>query len=161
MTKYIIATVIILFIISCKGKNKSLKTENQNLEDLIPGPIAHESLSEEQLNKINFIHKTFIEVYPISIEESITNFKRDQNPDNEINIWLNMIKAYEPFASKNLGEEKIDLRKEGFKLILMRSMMSEKEAIKSSELKLLSETQVQEILINYTLKGKPIKTEKK
>lgn len=43
----------------------------------------------------------------------------------------------------------------------MRSMMPESEAISSSELKLLNDNEIQEILNNYTLDAKPIKVEKK
>jgi hypothetical protein len=161
MIKYITLLIIILFLVSCKGKSKNSNVEITDFKNLSPGPVVHESLTEEQLNKIKHIQSIFYEVYPISLEESITNFKRDKNPDNEINIWLNMSKAYVFFASNNIGKEKIGLRKEAFKLILMRSMMAEKEAINSSELKLLSKNQIEGILTNYTLKAKPITAEKK
>ena len=156
MRKYILITVLIFTIICCKEKKKSNSSETANIENLIPGPIVNESLSKEQLEKIGFIQETFHEVFPVSLDETITNFKRDQNPDNEINVWLNMAKTFNLFAS-----EKLEVRKEAFKLILTRSMMSKKETLNSLELKRLSKKEVEDILNNYTLKSKPIKVEKK
>jgi len=159
MRKYILITILIFAIISCKENKKSNIIETTNIENLTPGPIVNESLSKEQLEKIGFIQETFNEVFPVSLDETITNFKRDQNPDSEINVWLNMAKTFKLFASENSGIEKLEVRKEAFKLILTRSMMSEKEAINSSESKLLSKKEVEDILSNYTLKAKPIKVE--
>lgn len=162
MRKFILIAILTVSIFSCKEKNKpDANVQNTNIESLTPGPIVHESLNKEQLDKIKFIHETFNEVYPVSLEETITNFKRDQNPDNEIIVWLNMAKTFQPFVTENSGEEKLEVRKEAFKLILMRSMMPEKEAISSSDLKLLNDDQIREILKNYTLDAQPIKIEKK
>ena len=160
MSKLIFITILIVSIISCKEKTDS-NSQITNIENLTPSPIVHESLSESQLEKIKFIQETFNEVYPIPLDETITNFKRDQNPDNEISVWLNMAKTFQPFSSENSGKEKLEVRKEAFKLILMRSMMSEKEAINSSDLKLLNKDEIQGILKNYTLDAKPIKVEKR
>ena len=160
MRKILFIIILTISIISCKEKKKpNDNIESTNIENLIPGPIVHESLNKEQLEKIEFIQETFNEVYPVSLDETITNFKRDQNPDNEITVWLNMAQTFESFSSDNLGKEKLEVRKEAFKLILMRSMMSEKEAISSSELKILSEKEIQGILKNYTLEAKPIKVQ--
>jgi hypothetical protein len=160
MRRFILIAILTVSVISCKEKTKSdSNIETTNIENLIPGPIIHNSLSEEQLDKIKDIQQTFNEVYPVSLDETITNFKRDQNPDNEITVWLNMANTFKSFASDNLGQEKLEVRKEAFKLILMRSMMPEKKAISSSDLKLLSENEIQEILKNYTLDAKPIKVE--
>lgn len=162
MKRIILIAALTASIFSCKEKTKpDSNVQNKNIENLTPGPIVHESLNKEQLDKIKFIQETFNEVYPISLDETITNFKRDQNPDNEINIWLNMAKAFQPFAKENKGEERLEIRKEAFKLILMRSMMPEKEVISSVDLKLLSDNETQEILNNYTLDAKPIKVENK
>lgn len=117
----------------------------------------HKALTDEQLAKIKDIQETFNEVYPVSLDETITNFKRDQNPDNEINIWQNMASAYKSYALNNEGEEKLGARREAFRLILMRSMMPDKEAISSSELKILSESEALEVLKNYTLELSPLK----
>ncbi|WP_054850843.1 hypothetical protein [Olleya sp. ITB9] len=97
----------------------------------------------------------------MSLKETISNFKRDQNPDNEIFIWLNMAKVFKAFTLENVEHQKLEVKKEAFRLILMRSMMSEKEAINKADLKLLNENKAKEILKNYSLDKKPIKIEHK
>lgn len=161
MLKFILIAILTVSLLSCKAKTKQdSSVSNTNLETLTLGPIVHDLLSKEQLDKIKFIQETFNEVYPISLNETITNFKRDQNPDNEINIWLNMAKTFQAFSIKNSGKEKLGVRKEAFRLILMRSVVPEKEAINSLELKLLNEREIRAILKNYTLDAKPITIEK-
>ncbi|SNR58116.1 hypothetical protein [Flavobacterium sp. ov086] len=138
-------------------KNKNLQTLNPN--ELIPGPIVHEQLTNEQIEKIKKIQSTFSDVYPISLEDSITNFKRDRNPDNEIRIWFNMMQAYEKFLSKNL-EITLEKKSEVFKLILSRSMMDENKVRSQTECKILTENEMNEIFEYYTFESKPIITAK-
>ena len=162
MRNFILLAILTLLLFSCGEKTKSGSTnQNPNTENLTPGPIVQESLNKEQLEKVKIIYETFKEVYPVSLEETITNFKRDQNPNNEISIWLKMAETYEFFARENTGEERFEARKEAFKLILMRSMMSEKEAVSSAEIKILDNDEIQQIFKNYKLEAKPIKVEKK
>ncbi len=112
------------------------------------------------MEKITYIQKTFEEILPVSLEETITNFKRDQNPDKEIEIWLQMAKTYQLFASKYPKEDEFELRKEAFGLILSRSMADDDEAIENAKLNLLNPEQISEILSNYTLKAKPLEINK-
>ena len=150
---------ILVFAFSCK--KEETVSSNLDLENIELSPVKNIELSLKQLAQIGYIHKTFSEVYPISLEESINNFKRDKNVDNEISIWLNMKSSFEPFSKKYDKEKDLGLRKEAFKLILMRSMMSKNEAIKASELVLLSEVQIKEILESYNFEAKPLTIEKK
>ncbi|PXY44460.1 hypothetical protein [Flavobacterium hydrophilum] len=134
-------------------KNRNIKTVNPN--EINQGPIIHNELSHEQIEKIKKIQATFADVYKISLEETITNFKRDRNPDNEIEIWLNMVHAYEKFILKD-SEITLNKKSEVFKLILMRSMMDEKEAIKETDCKILNEKEITEILSYYIFKSAPL-----
>ena len=160
MRKLLLMASLSVMIISCdETRTADSNVQTINIEDLSLGPIVHESLTEDQLSKIKLIQETLHEVYSVSLDETITNFKRDQNPDNEINIWLNMVDAYQPFAQNNSGPKKLEARKEAFKLILLRSMMPAGKAITNSELKILTDDEIQEILSNYSLDAKPIKIE--
>jgi hypothetical protein len=47
-----------------------------------------------------------------------------------------MAETFQPFVLKNQGEENFEARKEAFTLVLMRSMMPEKEAVSNSKMKL-------------------------
>ncbi|MCR1024119.1 hypothetical protein NQT66_04835 [Cellulophaga baltica] len=158
MKKIFLVTLLTIAVLACKEQPKpEPKIEVVEVEELTPSPVSSSSLTETQLAHIKRIHQTFEEVYPISLEETIKNFKRDLHPDNEINIWLAMTNAYEPFAAANTGAEKLAHRKEVYKLVLMRSMMPDKEAISNARLTLLSEAEAQAILKNYKLNAAPIK----
>jgi hypothetical protein len=132
-------------------KNKSVESINPN--DLIPGPIVHDQLSDEQIEKITKIQTAFSDVYQISLDETMTNFKRDRNPDNEIRVWLNMMEAYEKFILKD-SEITVEKKSEVFKLILTRSMMDENKVRTQADFKILNEDEINEIFGYYNLKAK-------
>ncbi|WP_353777421.1 hypothetical protein [Winogradskyella sp. 3972H.M.0a.05] len=151
ITLTIIAAIgIILLIVSCGSKTKKEERETIMIDpsELIPGPIQHKDLSENQLTKIKSIHKTFEEVYPISLEETITNFKRDLNIDKEINLWLKMEETFQNIINeKEYG--KTEERKEVFKIILMRTMMPKHEVKSNLEIKELSENDADYVLDEF------------
>lgn len=151
----IILLIIVIAFYSYKQFQKSEAIKTVNIDTIKQGPIVHNELSNDQLEKIKKIQTTFSDVYKISLEETITNFKRDRNPDNEIEIWLHMVKAYEKFISKD-SEITLNKKSEVFKLILMLSMMDEKEAIKETDPKILNEKEVTEIFNYYNFKSSPI-----
>lgn len=107
--------------------------------------IQRQELSETQIKKINSIHQTFKEVYPISIEETILNFKQDLNIDKEINLWIKMEETFIT-VNQEKGYNSISQKKEVFKLILMRTMMSKEEVKNNLELKLLNMKDIEYIL---------------
>jgi len=61
-----------------------------DINDLVPNTISLQELSEEQVVQVKKIHETFSEVNPNTLEEWIDGFEVDLNPDNEIQIWLNI-----------------------------------------------------------------------
>ncbi len=154
-------TILGLTLFSCKTNNKSENSNVQtiNANDLTLSPIVHDTLSSDQIEKIKKIQKTFSEVNPSSLEETITNFKRDRNPDNEIAIWLAMANAYEKFTSKNPSID-ISKKKEAYGLILIRSMENEESTKVKADLKLLTDKEVSEILSYYILEAKPLTVER-
>lgn len=87
---FLFMVIIGLTLFSCKTNDK---VENPNVQtintnDLTLSPVVHDTLNSDQIEKITQIQKAFSEVNPSTLEETITNFKRDRNPDNEIAIWL-------------------------------------------------------------------------
>jgi hypothetical protein len=144
---------------SSKDEKQNIQTMNPN--DIQVSEVVRDSLTTEQIDKIKKIQSTFEEVYPVSLEETITNFKRDQNPDSEIDIWIQMADAYEKYL--NTKQDKLDLntKKEVYKLILSRSMMSDEEAIANSKLSILTEKEAKEVLRYYTATPDPIDVVKK
>ena len=155
--KYSIFILTILALYSCnsnKDKKQDIQTVNPN--DIQVSEVIHDSLTTEQIEKIEIIQSTFTEVYPVSLEETITNFKRDQNPDSEIAIWLQMADAYKKYLSSKQDKLDLNTKKEVYKLILSRSMMSDDEAIVNSKLTILTEKEAKQVLSYYTATPDPI-----
>jgi len=156
---------LLLFIFSISAASifyscNQVKNEHQTAQIINPdnirlSDIIHDSLTSGQIEKITKIQSTFSEVYPVSLEQTITNFKRDRNPDNEIAIWLKMADVYEQYL-KDKREVNPAIKKEVFGLILSRSMMPDKEAIANANLHLLTEKEATEILSHYKAPPDPV-----
>lgn len=158
---FLILSTLLIFI-SCN----SHKEEKQNVQTMDPNDIqisevVHDSLTTDQINKITKIQSVFAEVVPVSLEETITNFKRDQNPDSEIAIWIQMADAYEKYLSSKGNQLDLESKKEVFKLILSRSMMPAEEAIANSKLKILTEKEAKEVFRYYSGTPDPLEVAKK
>ncbi len=125
---------------------------------ILQGPVLRDTLSNEQMKQIDYLHATFKEVHTVSKEKWIEDFKRDQNPDQEIEIWSAMASTYNAYCSdKNLD---IDTRQEVFKVVLMRSMMEPKEVLEKSNLQKISHKEAMEVMNAYDIKAKPIRIRK-
>lgn len=151
--------ILVSIFLSYKKAQKNQSANTLDHKKILPGPIVHDELSEEQIKKITQIQAVFSDIYPISLQDTINNFKRDRNPDNEIRVWENMMHTYETFIAKN-PEINVEKKSEVFKLILTRSMMDENKVRSQTEFKILNENEVNEILASYTLESKPIIIEK-
>jgi hypothetical protein len=146
----------LFLILSCNKKEDQVQKINANKFQL--NKIVHDSLTKEQIEKIKTIHDVFAEVDKSSLEQTITDFKRDLDPDNEIKIWLQMAKAYEGYLSKN--KKSIEEKREIFKLILLRSTQSTEETINNIKLEYLSKKDAEEVLSFYTNVPKPLSVKK-
>lgn len=156
----LLLVLLAIIISSCDFKKAEDNIQTIDPENIRINEVVHDSLSEEQIYKIEKIQSTFAEVYPVSLEETMTNFKRDQNPDSEIEVWLEMAKAYEKYLN---SEAKLDLKtkKEAFKLILSRSMMPEEKAIENANLEILTKEKARKVLSYYSLKADPLDVEQR
>jgi outer membrane lipoprotein-sorting protein len=148
MTRLLFILSIILFS-SCNFK-KEENAKTINPKNIQISEVMHNSLTKEQIQKIEKIQSTLAEVHSVSLEETINIFKRDQNPESEINIWLQIANTYEWYLNSKTKQD-LKTKQEVFRLILSRSMMSEEEAISDSELEILTEKEAKEILSHYTL----------
>jgi len=146
MRNYIsVLVVLIMILVGCGDQGGGTSV---NIGDLKSAP-ATMSLNSKQTKAVEGIHNTFKEVFPISLEQSITNFSKDANPDKEIAVWQKMEAVYTSFAEQHKASSDQSLRKEAFKLILLRSSLGEEEAIKRAKLKLLSQGDIKSILKMY------------
>lgn len=124
-----------------QSNTSAVAEDNSNLPSLNGGQSA----------QIKKIHQTFQEVYPISLEETTTNFRRDKNTDEKIKTWNHMAEIYQDFAVKHAGKDQLAIRKDAFRLLLLRSALSKDDAIKRLKSKQLSEEKARKLLSKYTL----------
>ena len=127
-------------------------------DQLKPGPIRHEALTEKQLERIRHFQAVFSEVDPTPVEKWIEDFRRDANPDREIAIWEGMAKPYEVFtASRNLS---LEAKKEVYGVVLMRSGAPEDEVLQHLKLKTLTDQDAKKIMALFTAEPQPIRVVK-
>lgn len=151
-----LAFVVALSIISCSANisSESQKTDVQQgtVEwvdaDLIQsGPIRQESLTEEQLRRIHKVYDVFAEVDGQPLEVWIDNFKRDLDPDKELDIWERMAAAYSQYCEDRALS--IEAKREVYGIVLLRSMASENDVLRHIELKILSTSDAKEIMKGF------------
>lgn len=143
-------------LICCRRPGNGDPAATEKVMDVLQlSEIVHDTLTDKQLREIRRIHHVFSEVNSSSLEETINNFKRDQNPDNEIAIWLKMADAYERFALNKHIEEH-DKKEEAFELLLLRSMMSERDVRNKTDFTYLSGDEIEELFSYYTDQPRPL-----
>jgi hypothetical protein len=147
-------------LVSCQNGQQKIESTNGEAEWIDPntiqqGPIIRDSLTSNQIENIEYLYNTFKEVDPTSQEKWIEDFMRDQNPDREIEIWMMMANAYNSYLQKN--EFDIEVKKEVYQIVLMRSSAPEDEVLTHMELKHLSEKEARKVMQAYKLEAKPIR----
>lgn len=132
----------LLRIIAEEEINKNLPRAKIQISKLnIKRPVRHETLHPDLLVRIKIIQRTLSDVFQVSLEDTITNFQRDTNPEKELLIWERIIATYldlihERFISK-------DQRKEIFNVLLATSLDMDEGYY--SQLKYLDENNIKEI----------------
>src|SRR5215831_9944280 len=108
------------------------------------GPIRHTVLRPELIDRIRLLEEVFADVYPISHQEWLDGFQRDQSPEKQIAIWEKMASAYSTILSQNeIGAEG---HKEAFILLLTRPTDLESSI---SNLKHLTTRQAENLIALY------------
>jgi hypothetical protein len=64
------------------------------------GPIRHESLSDDQLQRIGRLHDALREAYPMMLDGWIDGFMRDAHPESEIQIMEACAVVYKRLATQ-------------------------------------------------------------
>ncbi len=65
-----------------------------NISSIVPGPILHATLPTSLLIRIRLVHEVLQEVYGSSLENMITNFRRDVQPSRDVEIWERIAASY-------------------------------------------------------------------
>ena len=153
----LIGVLLLGFTAGCHKPPATTETKPEWIDPakVVPGPIQHDKLTEDQMSQIRHLQKVFAEVMPSSVEKWAEDFRRDLNPDNEIAIWENMAAAYEAYTSSRVLT--LEAKKDVFQVVLLRSASSEEEVLKHLKLKTLTEKDAKEIMARYTAQPEPIK----
>jgi len=93
------------------------------------------------------LQTVFVEVDGQSVEQWVDNFKRDLNPDRELDIWETMAKAYTAYCSKRTLSP--EAKKEVYKVVLLRSMAPEKDVLERLELKVLTKEEAAAVMRGF------------
>jgi len=118
------------------------------------GPTLHDSLPPELVERIKRVHSTFADVEGTPIEKWMDDFKRDLDPEGDVQTWEDMVVAYDKYIDGR--ELPLDTRKEVFKVVLFRSMASESDVLSRIELKRLTQDDARKIMAGYPAPPKPI-----
>lgn len=95
------------------------KTVDIPISDLVLGPLRHETLPPSLIVRIYIMHEILLEVFDISLERTINNFRRDMNPESELEIWENIAAIYLKLTANTELEK--DQKKEIFGALLKNS----------------------------------------
>lgn len=114
-----------------------IETEDISTE----GPIRHPNFPLTLENQILVSRHVFFEVLPMSIEETLHNFRRDTHPESEVELWEGMAAVYLSFLPiASSPKEKASL----FAALLSASTGRREEAV--AELADFSDDQTQAIM---------------
>ena len=114
---------------------------------LHPGPIRRDALTPEQMERIRKLQAVFVEVDGQSVEQWVDNFKRDLNPDRELDIWETMANAYNAYCSRRTLSP--EAKKEVFKVVLLRSMAPEKDVLERLDLEVLTKDEAVAVMRGF------------
>jgi hypothetical protein len=111
------------------------------------GPIRRDALTEEQMARIRAVRATFVDVDGQTLEQWVDNFKRDADPDKELQIFERMAKAYSAFCSgRKLA---LSAKQDVYRVVLLRSMASEQDVLERLELRELTRDDAIAIMKGY------------
>ncbi len=69
------------------------------------GPIRHESLSPELLERISAVYEVIGPYLDTNLEKFELNFMRDSHPENEVAIWMSITAAWISYHETYLNDE--------------------------------------------------------
>lgn len=105
------------------------------------GPFAGK-LKEDILE----IQDKLSEVYPHDYNFWEDGFRRDRNPESEINIWLKIAKLYEKYSLKEIDLER---KQDIFKILAGCSNSSQETVLNIVDLKSISQEEARIIITDY------------
>ena len=72
--------------------------KNVKLGDIEPGPIRHQTLPADLIERIRSYKKILGASDSVSIDEAVDGYRRDLNPDKEVAIWERIAQIFQHFT---------------------------------------------------------------
>jgi hypothetical protein len=148
---------MMLTIFSCDRPTPS--PERVKTQDVEAGPVRHDTLTPQQLNRLRTVQATLAEVDASPLEKWIDDFKRDVNPDLEIAIYEAIAHAYQTFCSARPRTPA--QKQDAYGLLLERSGTTDDNALRNYKLKALTIVDARELLSYYNKSAEPIQVFRK
>ena len=125
-----------------------------NPNDIQLSPYKHKELSSSLLMRIRATTDTFEKIDGINYDKAIDLYKRDLDPESNLVLWEEMVKAYKIFCKSRCSgkAEQMDV----YRSLLLRTMFSEEESLKRSKLSVLTLSEARAAMKLYQLAPKPI-----
>jgi hypothetical protein len=117
------------------------------IADLVSGPVRHQSLPAELVVRIENVAATLVDVVGRPAAEWVRDFQRDQNPEKEVAVWEAIAAAYVTFTRTR--NPTLDVRKEVFGLLLLRSLQDEQRVLKDFAPIHLTKSEVVAVLAHF------------
>ncbi|QNH61282.1 hypothetical protein [Hymenobacter sediminicola] len=156
---YFLLSVGFVLLQACQSEAPKETVVEASPQEVQPGPVVSDSLTRQQLEKIDYLVTSFREVDPSSREQWIADFQKDQNPDKEIDILTTVANAYNAYCTgKNLD---LETKKEVFGVLIMRSSAPEDVVLQQLPLKHLTPEQAKQVMQAYGLPTTPIRVTEK
>jgi hypothetical protein len=144
----VIAVLLLWGYFKGSAKDTGGKVQWIDVNKLERGPVLRESLTKEQMARLEQIHQTFAEVDGFTLDKRLDDFKRDHDPDRELAVWERMTRAYQRFvASRN--DLSLEAKKEVYRVVLLRSMATEEEVLARQKNSVLSQDDARTIMRDY------------
>ena len=102
-------------------KIEVMQIKKMKLADLKESPVRYSTLPDRLIKRIKAYKKVLGAVEITSLEKTITNFKRDLYPEDEVRIWEKIARHYEFLIRKN-NITNLEDQKEIFRTILKVSL---------------------------------------
>lgn len=152
---FALATVCVACL-SCDRKNDKIPIADLNdggrvewidPNSIQPGPIRREVLTEEQMSRIKALQAVFVEVDGQTVDQWVDNFKRDMDPDSELEVWEQMAKAFRSYCDGRILSE--TAKEDVYRVVLMRSMAPQNEVLGHVKLIELSRDEAIEVMKRF------------
>src|SRR6266542_1107980 len=147
-----ILAVLFFALASCDRPSPS--TQRTKTQDIAAGPLRHDSLTPQQVDRLRAIQAVLAEVDTNPLEKWIDDFRRDVNPDREISIYEAIAQAYQTFCASRPRTKA--QKQDAYGLLIERSGTTDYNALRNYKLKALTPSEAYELLGYYTKSAEPI-----